>query len=42
MVAEETDRVESGRDLDSFGMKSGTTWGGLLFIASKILAVVLN
>jgi hypothetical protein len=34
--------VESGRDLESFGMKSKMTRGGLLFICSKILAAVLN
>jgi hypothetical protein len=42
-----TDRVdsggelESGGDLESFGMKSKMTWDGLLFIGSKISAVVL-
>jgi hypothetical protein len=34
--------VESGGDLGCFGMKSETTRDGLLFIGSKILAVVLN
>jgi hypothetical protein len=34
--------VESGGDLECFGMKSETTWGGLLFIGSKISAVVLG
>jgi hypothetical protein len=33
--------VESGRDLESFGMKSETTWDELLFIGSKISAAVL-
>jgi hypothetical protein len=33
--------VESGRDLESFGMKSETTWDRLLFIGSKISAAVL-
>jgi hypothetical protein len=46
-VAEETggvesDEVESGGDLESFGMKSKTTRGGLLFIGSKISAMILN
>jgi hypothetical protein len=36
-----TGRVESGGDLESFGMKSETTRGRLLFIDSKISAVVL-
>jgi hypothetical protein len=31
---------ESGGDLESFGMKSETTRGGLLFIGSKISAAV--
>jgi hypothetical protein len=35
-------RVESGVDLESFGMKSKMTRGGLLFIGSKISAAVLN
>jgi hypothetical protein len=35
-------RVESGRDLESFGMKINMTWGRLLFIGSKISAAVLN
>jgi hypothetical protein len=45
---EEIDRVESDgveesdRDLESFGMKSETTRGGLLFIGLKISAAVLN
>jgi hypothetical protein len=42
MMVEETDRVESGGDLESFGMKSETTHGGLLFIGSKISATVIN
>jgi hypothetical protein len=46
MAAEETDRVESsgvesGGDLEGFGMESETTWGELLFKCSKTLAVVL-
>jgi hypothetical protein len=36
-----TDRVESGRDLERFGMKSETTQDGLLFIDSKISATIL-
>jgi hypothetical protein len=36
-----TGRVESGGDLESFGMKSKMTRGGLLFIGSKILVPVL-
>jgi hypothetical protein len=45
---EEIDRVksdgveESDGDLESFGMKSETTRGGLLFIGLKISAAVLN
>jgi hypothetical protein len=42
MAAVVTDGVESDRDLESFGMKSKMTWGGLLFIGSKISAAVLN
>jgi hypothetical protein len=34
--------VTTGGDLECFGMKSEMTWGGLLFICLKILAVVLN
>jgi hypothetical protein len=34
--------VESGGDLGCFGMKSETTRDGILFIGSKILAVILN
>jgi hypothetical protein len=41
MVAVATGRVESGGDLESFGMKSETARGGLLFIGSKISAAVL-
>jgi hypothetical protein len=33
--------IESGRDLESFRMKSEATWGGLLFIGSKISAPIL-
>jgi hypothetical protein len=33
--------IESDGDLESFGMKSEMTRGGLLFIDSKILAVIL-
>jgi hypothetical protein len=36
------DGGESGVDLESFGMKSKMTRGGLLFIGSKILAMVFN
>jgi hypothetical protein len=45
--AASTDRVqssgdlESGRDVESFGMKSEMTQAGLLFIDSKITAAVL-
>jgi hypothetical protein len=39
---EETGGVESGGDLESFEIKSETTWGGLLFIGSKISAAVLK
>jgi hypothetical protein len=38
----DSDGVESSRDLESFGMKSEMTRGGLLFIGSKILTVDLN
>jgi hypothetical protein len=34
--------LESCEDLESFGMKSEMTRGGLLFIGSKILTVDLN
>jgi hypothetical protein len=34
--------VESGGDLESFGIKNEITWSGLLFICSKISAAVLN
>jgi hypothetical protein len=37
-----TGGVESGRDLESFRMKSKMTRGGLLFIGSKISEVILN
>jgi hypothetical protein len=33
---------ESDIDLESFVMKNETVWDGLLFIGSKISAVVLN
>jgi hypothetical protein len=33
--------LESSGDLESFGIKSKTTRGGLLFIGSKISAAVL-
>jgi hypothetical protein len=33
--------IESDGDLESFGMKSEMTRGGLLFIGSKILEVIL-
>jgi hypothetical protein len=33
--------LQSGRDLESFGMKSETTRGMLLFIGSKISTTVL-
>jgi hypothetical protein len=39
---ENNEDLESGGDLDNFGMKSKTTWGGLLFIGLKISAAVLN
>jgi hypothetical protein len=38
----ESDGVENGTDLESFKMKSETTWGELLFIGSKILVAVIN
>jgi predicted dinucleotide-binding enzyme len=34
--------VESGRDLESYGMKSKTTRGRLLFIGLKISTTVLK
>jgi hypothetical protein len=40
-VAVATGIVESGVDLESFGMKSEITQGRLLFIGSKISTVVL-
>jgi hypothetical protein len=41
---EETDGVEIayGGDLEIFGIKSETTWGGLLFIGSKLSEAVLK
>jgi hypothetical protein len=39
---ENNEDLESGGDLDSFGMKSKTTWGGLLFIGLKISTAVLK
>jgi hypothetical protein len=44
MVVGEVDSggVESDGDVESFGMKSETIQDGLLFIYSKISAVVLN
>jgi hypothetical protein len=41
-MAEKTGGVESGGDLESFGLKIETTQDGLLFIGSKISAAVLN
>jgi hypothetical protein len=41
-AVEETGRVESGRDLESFRIKSETTCGRLLFIGLKISATILN
>jgi hypothetical protein len=41
-VAVVTGGVESGRDLESFRMKSKMTRGGQLFIGSKISEVILN
>jgi hypothetical protein len=41
-VAEENDGVESDGDLESFAMKSEMPRGGLLFVGSKLSAVVLN
>jgi hypothetical protein len=38
----ESSGVESDGDLESFEIKSETTWGGLLFIGSKISAAVLK
>jgi hypothetical protein len=40
-VAAVTNRVESGGDIESFGMKSEMTQDELLFIGSKISAVIL-
>jgi hypothetical protein len=42
MTAVATGGVESDGDLESFGMKGEPIWGGVLFIGSKISAVVLN
>jgi hypothetical protein len=42
VVAEETDGVESGGDLESFTMKSEMPWSRLLFIGSKLSTGVLN
>jgi hypothetical protein len=42
MEVEETGGVESGVDLECFGMKSEMTQDGLLFIGSKISPTVLN
>jgi hypothetical protein len=47
IMVEETDRVESGgvesgMDLESFGMKSKITRSELLFRGSKISAAILN
>jgi hypothetical protein len=39
---EESGGVESGGDLEGFGVESETTMDMLLFISSKILADVLN
>jgi hypothetical protein len=33
---------ERGGDLESFGMKSEMTWGGLLFISLKLSATILT
>jgi hypothetical protein len=41
-VAEETSRVESSMDLESFVMKNEMPQGGLLFIGLKLPVVVLN
>jgi hypothetical protein len=37
-----TGRLESGRDLESFGMKNETIRGGLLYIGLKLSATVPN
>jgi hypothetical protein len=42
MAAEESSIVESGGDLECFGIKSETTQGGLLFVGSKISGAVLS
>jgi hypothetical protein len=41
-TAEETSGVQSGGDIESFGMKSETRRGGLVFIGLKLSAAVLN
>jgi hypothetical protein len=41
-AAEETDRVESGGDLESFAMKNEMPHDMLLFIGSKLSATILN
>jgi hypothetical protein len=41
-AVEETSRVESGSDIESFTMKSEMSRDGLLFIRSKLSVVVLN
>jgi hypothetical protein len=41
-VTEESGGVESGGDLEGFGIESETRMDRILFISSKILAVVLN
>jgi hypothetical protein len=42
MMAEEIGGVESDGDLENFVMKSETSWGGLLFVGSKLSAAILN
>jgi hypothetical protein len=42
MATVATGGVESAGDLESFGMQSETTRGGLLFMSSNILVAVLN
>jgi hypothetical protein len=41
-IVESGEDLESGGDLESFGMKSETTRGGLLFIGSKISVAIVN
>jgi hypothetical protein len=41
-AVEETGRVESDGDIESFAMKSEMSRDGLLFIRSKLSVVVLN